>query len=109
MATPRTPQPGEDRQIDQALEGFTDSDLELGQLELPAAPSAPSPTLAAIPASRRPHPGTVCETCPQSMWMASDKDVKAYCRVMFVVVWSTKEPNVLTHCDGPFIDQEEDK
>ena len=91
--------------------GSTPPDLamELDRLNLPAAPSVQSPTLAAIAVERRPHPGTVCETCPHAMWMASGKDVKAYCRVMFVVAWSTAEPRALTHCDGPFIDQEEDK
>ena len=59
-----------------------------------------SPTLAALEASRRPHPGTVCEACPNSVWFASPAEVKCYCRVMFLVTWSSSEPHQITHCDG---------
>jgi hypothetical protein len=62
-----------------------------------------SPTLAALPLSRRPQPGTVCETCPNSVWFASKKAVKCYCRVLFLVTWSSEEPNQITHCDGVFL------
>ena len=62
-----------------------------------------SPTLAALPLFRRPQPGTVCETCPNSVWFASKKEVKCYCRVLFLVTWSSEEPNQITHCDGVFL------
>jgi hypothetical protein len=62
-----------------------------------------SPTLATLPLSRRPKPGTVCETCPNSVWFASPKAVKCYCRVLFLVTWSSQEPSQITHCDGVFL------
>lgn len=67
-----------------------------------ACPPVPpeSPTLAALEASRRPHPGTVCEVCPNSVWFASPAEVKCYCRVMFLITWSSAEPHQITHCDG---------
>ena len=59
-----------------------------------------SPTLAELEASRRPSPEVVCGTCPNSVWFASPNEVKCYCRVMFLVTWSTSEPNQITNCDG---------
>src|SRR5574337_577304 len=89
---------------------------ELEPVEAPAtaeaarawAPSPPaSPTLAALDASRRPKASTVCEECPNSVWFASPAEVKCYCRVMFLVSWSSKAPNQITHCDGTFLGQDE--
>lgn len=71
-----------------------------------AAESAASPTLSALEASRRPKAATVCERCPNSVWFASTTDVRCYCRVMFLVTWSSKEPSALTACDGLFLGQE---
>jgi hypothetical protein len=65
-----------------------------------------SPTLAGLDASRRPQAKTACETCPNSVWFASPKELKCYCRVMFLVTWSTKEPSQITLCDGIYIGQE---
>ncbi len=76
-------------------EGFTQPD------------STGSPTLDALEESRRPKEKTVCEHCPNSVWFASPAEVKCYCRVMFLVTWSSKEPNQITHCDGEFLGQEE--
>ncbi|SQC99098.1 Uncharacterised protein [Enterobacter hormaechei] len=77
----------------------------------PSAPAEPShsasPTLDALDESRRPKAKTVCERCPNSVWFASPAELKCYCRVMFLVTWSSKEPNQLTHCDGEFLGQEE--
>lgn len=66
-----------------------------------------SPTLAALDESRRPKARTVCEACPNSVWFTSPVEVKCYCRVMFLVTWSNREPNQLTACDGIFLGQEE--
>ena len=66
-----------------------------------------SPVLEGLDPSRRPCPGTVCESCPNSVWLASLEEVKCYCRVMFLVTCSTKEPNMLIACDGMFLGQEE--
>ena len=68
----------------------------------PAMPCG-SPTLDALDASRRPQARTVCETCPNSVWFASPAEVKCYCRVMFLVTWSSKAPQQITHCDGTFL------
>ena len=66
-----------------------------------------SPTLAALDESRRPKATTVCEACPNSVWFTSPVEVKCYCRVMFLVTWSNREPNQLTACDGIFLGQDE--
>lgn len=78
----------------------------------PAQPWTPpettgSPTLDALDESRRPKAKTVCEACPNSVWFASPAEVKCYCRVMFLVTWSSKEQNQITHCDGEFLGQDE--
>lgn len=66
-----------------------------------------SPTLAELDESRRPKAKTVCEDCPNSVWFTSPAEVKCYCRVMFLVTWSSKEQNQITACDGIFLGQEE--
>ena len=72
-----------------------------------AANSLASPTLAALDESRHPKAKTVCESCLNSVWFSSPTEVKCYCRVMFLVSWSTKEPNQITGCDGVFLGQED--
>lgn len=69
--------------------------------------STGSPTLDALDESRRPKASTVCERCLNSVWFASPAEVKCYCRVMYLVTWSSKEPNQITHCDGVFLGQEQ--
>jgi len=64
--------------------------------------------LDALEENRRPKASTVCEHCPNSVWFASPAEVKCYCRVMFLVTWSSKEPNQITHCDGEFLGQEQE-
>ena len=71
-----------------------------------AATTVASPTLDALAASRRPQAATVCETCPNSMWFASPTELKCYCRVMFLVTWSSTAPHEITHCDGAFLGQD---
>ena len=75
--------------------------------EPPQPDGPPSPTLAALDESRRPKAKTVCEDCPNSVWFSSPAEVKCYCRVMFLVTWSNKEPNQLTACDGIFLGQDD--
>lgn len=72
---------------------------------LPLPPA--SPTLGELDASRRPKASTVCEECPNSVWFASPAEVQCYCRVMFLVTWSSKAPNQITHCDGALLGQDE--
>lgn len=71
-----------------------------------AAATAASPTLDALDASRRPQAATVCERCPNSVWFASPMELKCYCRVMFLVTWSSAAPNQITHCDGALLGAE---
>ena len=71
-----------------------------------AAATVTSPTLDALDASRRPKAATVCETCPNSVWFASPTELKCYCRVMFLVTWSSTAPHEITHCDGAFLGQD---
>ena len=71
------------------------------------APMVTSPTLEALEKLRRPRPATVCEGCPNSVWFTSPTEVKCYCRVMYLVTWSTKEPNQITACDGIFVGQKD--
>ena len=66
----------------------------------------PSPTLAGLDKTRRPKASTVCEACPNSVWFASPVEVKCYCRVMFLVTWSSRDPQRITACDGVFLGQE---
>lgn len=87
---------------------------ELGPASEPmaeASPFAPRPepqslVLRELDESRRPKARTVCEHCPNSVWFSSPTEVKAYCRVMFLVVWSNKEPQQITGCDGMFLGEE---
>ena len=72
--------------------------------QVPDSPA--SPTLAALEENRRPKAKTVCEGCPNSVWFTSPAEVKCYCRVMFLITWSNKEPNQLTACDGIFLGQD---
>ena len=73
-----------------------------------AAPprSSGSPTLDALGESRRPKASTVCERCPHSVGFASPVAVKCYCRVLFLVTWSSQEPHPIIHCDGAFLGQD---
>ncbi len=68
--------------------------------------SPASPTLAELDASRRPKAKTVCEDCPNSVWFTSPAEVKCYCRVMFLLTWSSHAPNQITGCDGMHLGQE---
>ena len=70
------------------------------------AAEAASPTLAQLEPNRRPKTKTVCETCRNSMWFSTPQEVKCYCRVMFLITWSNKEPTVFTGCDGLYIGQD---
>src|SRR5476651_336349 len=74
--------------------------------EIEEPPVIGSLTLSRLDKKRRPNPSTVCEICPASVWLASPKEVKCFCRIMHVISWSTDEPNQLTDCDGLLIASE---
>lgn len=100
----------EDEQIEAALAAL-DQPLPTSAEPTSAMPGQDSqepasPTLAGLEENRRPKAKTICETCPNSVWFASPAEVKCYCRVMYLVTWSTKEPNQIMGCDGVFLGQE---
>lgn len=68
-------------------------------------PAEASETLAGLEGSRRKSIETVCTGCPNALWFVSDKEVQCYCRVMFLVVWSSKEKHHFTACDGTNLGQ----
>ena len=70
----------------------------------PAIP-LPSQTLASLDETRHPKAVTVCEHCSNSVWFASPVELKCYCRVMYLVTWSSQEPTQITRCDGEFLHQ----
>lgn len=93
--------------------GQTTADQQPAEATAPTPAFTPpmstgSPTLDALDKNRRPKASTVCEHCPNSVWFASPRELKCYCRVMFLVTWSSREPNQITHCDGEFLGQEQD-
>lgn len=59
-----------------------------------------SPTLLRLPPGVRPSPSTVCETCPAAVWYVLPGELRAYCKVMYVQVYSNEEKNDLQACDG---------
>ena len=63
-----------------------------------------SPTLSALDKARQPQIKTACETCPNSIWFSSPEEVKCYCRLMHMISWSDKDSNLITMCDGKFLD-----
>ena len=81
--------------------------LAPSQLTPVGPPSVASPTLGALEASRHPQQKTACETCPNSVWFSSPAEVKCYCRVMYLIAWSSQMPNQITHCDGLYLGQQE--
>ena len=61
-----------------------------------------SPTLRRLEPSRRPPHEVVCATCPQAMWHVNHSEVRSYCRVMFMISWSSQDQNgFVKACDGP--------
>ena len=114
----KQPAPSEDALIDAALAALEQASPPPTPLHNPAREPAPeqtpveaaataaSPTLGALDASRRPQAATVCETCRNSVWFASPMELKCYCRVIFLVTWSSAAPNQITHCDGALLGAE---
>ena len=52
------------------------------------------------------RPQTVCAHCVHSMWSRSRYDLRCYCRAMYAIVWSNREPNNLLACDGHLLQQQ---
>ena len=118
MSDPNTIEDAIENELDAAMAMLDQTSLHttmLSELASPPTETASagsftrSPTLDALDASRGlspPKASTVCERCPNSMWFASRAEVKCYCRVMFLITWSSKEQNQITHCDGEFLSQD---
>ena len=62
-----------------------------------------SAALEELDESRLPSQKTVCMECPNSVWFASASELKCFCRVMHVVIWTNKEQNALIACDGQYL------
>jgi hypothetical protein len=73
------------------------------QDDLPERPNVPSLALQATDPLRRPAPRTLCEQCPNAVWFVTRREIKCYCRVMYLTVWSTKDPVPMVECDGIWI------
>ena len=90
--------------------GMTQAEIEASMQEYQDTQSRSSPTLEALEqeeGSLLPQEATVCEECPNAVWFASKDELKCYCRVMFLVTWSSKDPQTIRLCDGQYIGQEE--
>lgn len=65
-----------------------------------------SPTLIQIQEQdfKNPAPVSVaCRSCPSSVWMAGQGELRAYCRIMHTLTWSPDEQAAPTTCDGQLI------
>src|SRR5690349_19628488 len=62
-----------------------------------------SRTLAQLDESRRPLPEIACGTCPHSVWFEKPTEVSCYCRVMYLITWTTAQPGEIRMCDGMFL------
>ena len=63
-----------------------------------------SQVLARLPKERRPNPSTTCEICPWSNWLVMTKEVKCYCRLMYLWSWTSNDTaKVVKQCDGPLM------
>jgi hypothetical protein len=89
---------------DEDLEGMLDRLEQSSDADEPAwaeaARSCESPTLVTIDSKRRPASKPVCESCPHSMWFASETQLKCYCRMMHAVTWTSEQPVAILSCDG---------
>ena len=81
---------------------LTDAEIQaaLDDLAQPQAPLTQSHTLLTLPSSRRPRDAIACTACPNSLWFTTDTDVKCYCRLMYLLTWTSQEPLDILQCDG---------
>lgn len=64
-------------------------------------PPHKSGVLTRLEALGQSSPSTACAVCPAAVWLREGKALRAFCRVMNLIVWSTDEQTNLTDCDGP--------
>ena len=90
-------------QIDKAIEEELQEAMRLLEQPLKIEKAEQSPTLSALDKARQPKITTACETCPNAIWFSSPEEVKCYCRIMHMITWSGKDSNLITMCDGMFL------
>ncbi|STX57429.1 TraI protein [Legionella israelensis] len=91
-------------QIDKAIEEELQEAMRLLEQPPEIEREVHSPTLSALDKGRQPKITTACETCPNAIWFSSPEEVKCYCRIMHMITWSGKDSNLITMCDGKFLD-----
>lgn len=64
-----------------------------------------SPVLAALPPEKLREVKTRCANCRHAVWWITGTELRCYCRVMYVVTWSGKDPLHIEDCDGTRIGQ----
>ncbi|MEI7607449.1 MAG: conjugal transfer protein TraH [Rhodospirillaceae bacterium] len=82
----------------------TDQPPPLGTAETQMSPPPPhkSPVLERLAIPRRPPPDCRCAACPHSLWLTTSNEVKAFCRLMHLISWTSQERmKTVTDCDGP--------
>ena len=58
-------------------------------------------TLKYLPADvKQPPENLICTNCTNAMWFTSDKETKAFCKVMHAIVHSSKDNGKSILCDG---------
>lgn len=91
-------------QTDKVIEEELQEAMRLLEQPLEREGVVQSPTLSALDKARQPKITTACETCPNAIWFSSPEEVKCYCRIMHMITWSGKDSNLITMCDGKFLD-----
>ena len=69
-----------------------------------------SPVLRLLSSTGRAIPDTACRLCPKALWRTTKHHLVCYCRLMFVETYSDERPghsNLITHCDGPLLGEDE--
>ena len=89
---------------DKVIEEELQEAMRLLEQPLEIEGAVQSPTLSALDKARQPKITTACETCPNAIWFSSPEEVKCYCRIMHMITWSGKDSNLITMCDGKFLD-----
>lgn len=79
----------------------------------PSSPAAPppltsreqlSPVLCML-GDTLPDPMPVCGVCPKAMWLDGNEGLRCFSKVMHVTVWEAGDPQPITACDGPLIEE----
>lgn len=111
MVSDQSTAPPESKEIESSLASATMSEAEMAEsMEQYAQERTRSSTTLEGLALERPHrlpkEATACEECPNAVWFATQDELKCYCRVMYLVTWSNREPQTIQLCDGQYIGQE---